>query len=280
MKIGTNVAIWDSATEEKISYLFQTIKSMGFDVIEMAIEVRDIKNIELIKNKLSQTGLIGVLCSAFLNGNLITDDDSTFNKGIHYIKDSVDLCEYLGIGILVGPIFGSLINTSLRNPDLKNAAFKRCVEGIKETGKYALEKNIKIAIEPLNRYDSSFINTVDEGLDLVKTVNLPNVGLNLDMYHMNIEEKHLIEAIKKAKEYLLHLHFSENDRGTLGTGHIPLKEISKAIKSMDYNNYAVIECGSPAVEAVANLLSYWRVYDYEIKKMVEESLKYLKEILS
>ena len=147
-------------------------------------------------------------------------------------------------------------------------------------GKYASDKKIKIAIEPLNRYESNFLNTAEEGIDLVSSINLKNIGLNLDTYHMNIEEKNPSEAILNAGKFLMHLHAPENDRGTPGTGNINWSEISDSLKKINFNGFVVMESGSPEVEEVARLGAFWRIYDWPQDKMAEEGLIFFKKILN
>lgn len=279
MKIGINTYLWQWPFNSERVDLLKKIKDFGYDGVEMTIEDRSKKNLEVIKDNIKKTNLECIVCSSFVEGNLISNDSAVIKKGVKYVKESIDLCEYLGASILVGPTYGSLINKDFLNPIVKNKARQQAVELLKDIGKYALDKKIKIAIEPINRYESNFLNTAHEGIYLVKEINLQNIGLNLDTYHMHIEEKNSKKVVLDSGKYLFHLHAPENDRGTPGTGAVDWCGIGEALKKINFEGFVVMESGSPQVEKVAKLGAFWRVYDYSQDKMAKEGLKFLRELL-
>jgi len=279
VKIGINTYLWQWPFNSERVDLLKKIKDFGYDGVEMTIEDRSKKNLEVIKDNIKKTSLECIVCSSFVEGNLISNDSAVIKKGVKYVKESIDLCEYLGASILVGPTYGSLINKDFLNPIVKNKARQQTVELLKDIGKYALDKKIKIAIEPINRYESNFLNTAHEGIYLVKEINLQNIGLNLDTYHMHIEEKNSKKAVLDSGKYLFHLHAPENDRGTPGTGAVDWCGIGEALKKINFEGFVVMESGSPHVEEVAKLGAFWRVYDYSQDKMAKEGLKFLRELL-
>lgn len=279
MRIGINTCLWLWPFNFERVELFKKIEDLGFDGVEMTIEDRSEKNLGIIKDYIQKTNLSRIVCSSFVKGNLIDDDYEIIKRGIQYVKESIDLCEYLGAKILVGPTYGSLINKDFLNTERKNKAKKQVIEILKDIGKYALEKRIKIAIEPINRYESNFLNTANEGIDLVKKINLPNIGLNLDTYHMNIEEKDSKAAVLNSGKYLFHLHAPENDRGTPGTGSVDWNGIAKSLEKINFDGFVVMESGSPKVEEVAKLGAFWRIYDYPQDEMAKKGLKFLRNLL-
>jgi len=279
VKIGINTYLWQWPFNSERVDLLKKIKDFGYDGVEMTIEDRSKKNLEVIKDNIKKTNLECIVCSSFVEGNLISNDSAVIKKGVKYVKESIDLCEYLGASILVGPTYGSLINKDFLNPIVKNKARQQAVELLKDIGKYALDKKIKIAIEPINRYESNFLNTAHEGIYLVKEINLQNIGLNLDTYHMHIEEKNSKKVVLDSGKYLFHLHAPENDRGTPGTGAVDWCGIGEALKKINFEGFVVMESGSPQVEKVAKLGAFWRVYDYSQDKMAKEGLKFLRELL-
>lgn len=280
MKIGINTALWQWPFGSKDINLFNKIQEFGYDAIEITIEDRSKKNIEIIRDSLKKTNLECIVCSSFVNGNLISENRETVEIGKNYAIESIDLCEYLGSSILVGPTYGSCVNPEFLNKKIKDKAKKQCIGLLKDIGSYSLRKKIKIAVEPLNRYESNFLNTAQEGLDLISKINLTNVGLNLDTYHMNIEEKSSKQAILDAGKVLFHLHAPENDRGTPGTGDVDWTGIAESLKRIDFGGFVVMESGSPKVEEVAKLGAFWRVYDYSRDKMALEGLNFLRKVLS
>ncbi len=113
-------------------------------------------------------------------------------------------------------------------------------------------------MEPLNRFETDLVNTVEQGLDLCDRIGRANVGLLLDTFHMNIEEKSFTEAMTRAGDRLFHMQVAENDRGTPGSGHVPWDEVFRALDAVGYNGSVVIESFLPTVAEIARAVSLWR----------------------
>lgn len=279
MKVGINTCLWHWPFNWERVDLFKKIEDIGYDAVEMTIEDRSKKNLKIIRESLKKTHLECIICSSFLEGNLISEDKKNVQKGKKYVMESIDLCEYLGADILVGPVYGSLVNEAFLNTEVKNRAKRQCIELLKGIGQYALDKRIRIAVEPLNRYETNFLNTAEEGLELISEVNLENIGLLLDTYHMGIEEKNPNLAVLNAGKHLFHIHAPENDRGTPGTGNVDWSGMSESLKKIEFNGFVVMESGSPKAEEVAKCGGFWRVYDYPQDEMAVEGYKFLRNIL-
>ena len=123
------------------------------------------------------------------------------------------------------------------------------------------------------------INTSEQALRFVTEVNLPNVGIHLDTFHVNIEEKSFHQAITTAGKHLVHLHVCENDRGTPGTGLIDWKQVAKALKEVDYKGDATIESFTPECKTIAAAAAIWRKLAPSQDEMASEGLKFLRKLL-
>ncbi len=142
----------------------------------------------------------------------------------------------------------------------------------------ALEvNNIKLGIEPLNRYETDFINTVDEGLHLCSLINHSNVGLLLDVYHMNIEEKNICSSIKRAKNKLFHFHVAENDRGIPGSGTLDFDSIFETLKEINYSGYVTLEMFIQANKQTSKDLFTWRDIEVDPYKAIKDSHLFLSK---
>ena len=115
----------------------------------------------------------------------------------------------------------------------------------KEAAAYAAKSNIKLSVEPLNRFECYVLNTVADAADVVRQVGAPNYGLLYDTFHGNIEEKDPVGVIAPHIAQINHVHFSENDRGTPGKGHVPWAATMKALKQAGYDDWCVIEAFGP-----------------------------------
>ena len=124
--------------------------------------------------------------------------------------------------------------------------------------RYAEDKGVTLALEPLNRFETSFINLTEQALELMRMIDSPRVKLMMDTFHANIEEKSLGKAIEAAGQNLVHVHANENDRGTPGTGHVAWNEIAAALKKVKFDGTLVIESFSTEVKEIARAAAVWR----------------------
>lgn len=158
--------------------------------------------------------------------------------------------------------------------------WKYCVEGLKELGWFAEDHGVYLTVEPLNRFKSYFINTTEDVVKLVKEVNHPNIKVNLDIFHMNIEEKSIGKAIKQAGDLLYHVHVCENDRGAPGSGLINWGEFRDSLLDIDYNRWLVIESFNPEIKDLAEASSTWRHIERDQDSLAKNGLIFLRELFS
>ena len=145
---------------------------------------------------------------------------------------------------------------------------------------YANTKGIKLALEPLNRFETDMINVVSQGLQFIKDVNMDNVGLHLDTFHMHLEEKSSPAAIRLAGDKIFHFHACENDRGVPGTGQVYWAEIGKALKQTGYQGPVVIESFTDQVKEIARAVCIWREIAPSQDAIAEQGLKFIKTIFA
>jgi D-psicose/D-tagatose/L-ribulose 3-epimerase len=151
------------------------------------------------------------------------------------------------------------------------------VKNLKELAAYARAKGVTICIEPLNRFETDFLNTCDQGLRLVRAVKSPAVKLHLDTFHMNIEEKDQAAAILKAGKLLGHFHACGSDRGTPGGDHIAWPAIVKALKAVGYKGDVVIESFTTDVKVIARAAAIWRRIEPRRNDIAIKGLAFLRK---
>src|SRR5207237_545298 len=161
----------------------------------------------------------------------------------------------------------------------KAQQWKTVVKHLKEIAKYAEQKGVTICLEPLNRFETDFINTCDQGLKMIADVASPALKLHLDTFHMNIEEKNQAKSIKKAGKQLAHVHACGSDRGTPGGDHIAWPEIVKALKSIKYDGDVVIESFTTDVKVIARAAAIWRRMEPTRDEIAVKGLKFLRKTL-
>jgi D-psicose/D-tagatose/L-ribulose 3-epimerase len=164
----------------------------------------------------------------------------------------------MGCPRIIGPLYSVVGLIGSHDDKTKALHFKLVVKNLKQLAKHAEKKGVLLCIEPLNRFETDFLNTCDQGLRLVKAINSPAVKLHLDTFHMNIEEKHQGAAILKAGKHLGHFHACGTDRGVPGGDSLDWKPIVAALKKIGYKNDVVIESFTTDVKVIARAAAIWR----------------------
>jgi D-psicose/D-tagatose/L-ribulose 3-epimerase len=180
---------------------------------------------------------------------------------------------------LIGPVYSSVGRADAVPADEYKQQWKTVVGNLKKVCKYAEKKGKLICMEPLNRFETDFINTCDQGLKMIKDVGSPALKLHLDTFHMNIEEKNQAAAIRKAGKLLGHVHACGSDRGTPGSDHIDWKSIAKALKDVHYKGDVVIESFTTDVKVIARAAAIWRKIEPSRNDIAVKGLKFLQKTL-
>src|SRR5438034_10260970 len=153
------------------------------------------------------------------------------------------------------------------------------MKNVQDLARYADARGRQICIEPLNRCETDFLNTCDQGLKLIKAVGSKAVRLHLDTFHMNIEEKFQGPAIRKAGKVLGHFHACGSDRGTPGNDHLDWKPIAGALKAVGYKGDVVIESFTTDVKVIARAAAIWRRIEPTRDEIATKGIKFLRKIL-
>ena len=278
MKFGANTFIWRSpfSTDDDLD-LIPKLKEMGFDLIEVAVEDPALIDLNILKNTLETNGMGVVTCGAFGPGrNLSSLDEKERNAAKDYLIWMIDAAEHLGSEVVIGPMYSAVGKARLESEQDREIEWQYAVDGLKEMCAYAEKKSIKLAFEPLNRFETDLINVVDQGLRLIDDVGAENLGFHLDTFHMHLEEKDSVAAIKKAGEKVFHIHACENDRGVPGTGQVEWKGVFQALGEIGYEGHVVIESFTPEVKSIARAVCIWREIAPDQDSIAREGLKFIK----
>jgi len=259
MRFGINSFLFVSPFTTDSVKLFPKFKKWGFDSVEIPVE--DPSHIDPVKVKaaLDKNGLVcGSICACMGPGRDFRGTAEEQKTAMDYCKALVDQAVVLGHAKIIGPVYSVVGKADAVEPAQQKVEFQLVVKNLKELGKYAESKGITICVEPLNRFETDFLNTCDQGLKLLKAVNSKALRLHLDTFHMNIEEKNQAEAIKKAGKLLGHFHACGTDRGTPGGDSLDWKPIVAALKAVKYDGDVVIESFTTDVKVIARAAAIWR----------------------
>jgi D-psicose/D-tagatose/L-ribulose 3-epimerase len=280
MRFGINTFLFTSPFTNESTKWFKTFKSWGFDSVEIAVEHESHVDPAYLKSELNRNGLVcGTLCGAFGPGRDLRGTREEQQGSLDYIHWLIDAMVVLDSPTLVGPMYSAVGRAEFVPPKERKAQWKLVTKHLKTICKYAEKRKKMIALEPLNRFETDFINTCDQAIQMIKDVGSPALSVHLDTFHMNIEEKDPAGAIRKAGKLLGHLHACGSDRGTPGNDHIEWKSIAAALRNIGYKRDVVIESFTPDVLVIAKAASIWREMEPRKTDIAIKGLKFLKRTL-
>lgn len=282
MRFGANTFIFSSpfSTDQHLG-LVKKFKDMGLDLIEVAVEDPELVDLDVLKKELEAQDLSVVVCGAFgPDRNISSLDPEIRAAAKEYFYWMIDAAEILGSPTVIGPMYSAVGKPRLADPEDRKMEWGLAVKGLKEASLYAQAKGIKLAFEPLNRFETDMINIVEQGLELIKDVGEPNFGLHLDTFHMHLEEKDSAAAIKLAGDRVFHIHACENDRGVPGTGQVKWEAVFDALAEIGYDGDIVIESFTPEVKTIARAVCIWRKIAPDQDAIVQEGTAFLKSLVA
>jgi D-psicose/D-tagatose/L-ribulose 3-epimerase len=280
MRIGINTFLFTSPFTNESTKLFPQFKKWGFETIEIPIEDPSHVDASEVKRELDKTGLVcGTVCACMGPGRDFRGTPEEQKTAMDYCTALIDEMVVLGCPSLVGPVYSVVGKADAVEPAQQKKEWALVVKNLKELCKYAEKRDVQICVEPLNRFETDFLNTIDQALKLVKDVGSKALKIHLDTFHMNIEEKNQAAAIRKAGKLLGHFHACGSDRGTPGNDHIDWKPIAKALKDVKYKGDVVIESFTTDVKVIARAAAIWRRIEPTRDEIAVKGLKHLKKVL-
>ncbi|MFC1780670.1 sugar phosphate isomerase/epimerase family protein [Planctomycetota bacterium] len=276
MKIGFNMFLWTTYVTEKYIPTIETLKKIGYDGVEIPLFEGKVSHYEKLGKILRDNGLgcTGVTCIPDEARNPISAKAENRKGALEYLKWLIDCCEALDSKILCGHLCQPLGFFTGEGPT--ETEKKRAAEVIGKAADYAEKAGVVLAVEFLNRFECYFLNTVADTVEHVKQVNRPNVGMLFDTFHANIEEKDPVGCISKNIKFIKHIHISENDRGTPGTGHIDWPGTFKALRSGGYDGWLVVEAFGRALPDLAAATKVWRDFFESQEQVYTDGLELIR----
>jgi D-psicose/D-tagatose/L-ribulose 3-epimerase len=278
MRCGINSFLFTSPFTTESSALFRQFRRWGFDTVEIPIEDPSHIDPAKVRAAADKAGIaIGSVCACMGPGRDFRGTAEEQATAMTYCKALIDQAVVLGCPSLIGPVYSVVGKADAVEPAQQKQEWALVVKNLKELAAYARAKGVTICIEPLNRFETDFLNTCDQGLRLVRAVKSPAVKLHLDTFHMNIEEKDQAAAIRKAGKLLGHFHACGSDRGTPGGDHIAWPSIVKALKAVGYKGDVVIESFTTDVKVIARAAAIWRRIEPRRNDIAVKGLAFLRK---
>lgn len=275
MKVGFNLLLWTGVATEEHLPIMEKIKKMGGDGVEIPMFSLDASPWETLATELDNLDM-GRTCVVVMpeETSLIDSDAAVRKRGIEFLKGCVDACQVLGAEAFGGPIYNPVGKLSGRGPT--EDEIKYAVEGLRAVGEHAQGSEVRLSVEPLNRFESYFVNTQADCAKIIDAVGLDCVGQMYDTFHANIEEKDPIAAIHDGGARINHVHICANDRGTPGEDHIPWEATFSALKHIGYDGWLTIEAFGHRIPELAAATCIWRPVSPSEDHVVLEGIKHIR----
>ncbi len=275
MKYGFNLLLWTGHVSEADLPIFKALKKAGYDGVEIPLFEGTPDHYARLGEHLDKLALGVTTVSVLGQGhNPLSADKAERKAALARAKWALDCSAALGSPILAGPMhseIGFFSGSAATSQERKRGlAFHLAA------GDYAAQKHVRFAVEALNRFECYFLNTMEQLSLYLDEVDHPHVKAMYDTFHSNIEEKDPVAAIKTIKRHLIHVHVSENDRGTPGKGHVPWDATYNALKAAKYEGWMTIEAFGRAIPALAAATRVWRDFFPNKEEVYKFGLKHMK----
>jgi D-psicose/D-tagatose/L-ribulose 3-epimerase len=276
MKFGVNTFIWTANFDRSNLPLLPQLKAGGFDGVEVPLfRPAEFATADIARG-LAENGLECTICSVLTGGlSIISDDAAVRRKTRVHMEECVKTAAEVGAKIMAGPLYSPVgyLPGRRRTAD----EWKWAVDCYQSLGPVLQQYGVTIAIEPLNRFETYFLNTAQDAAALCDQIGHPNVGVLFDTFHANIEEKDIAQGYRTVGRHLKHVHTCENDRGIPGTGHVEWKSVFQALHDLKYDGWLTIESFGFALGELSAAASIWRDIAPTPESIAYEGVKFLRK---
>ena len=278
MKIGISAFAWTARFTDTHLKLLPEIKSMGFSALEVPMFNPEALPTDKIRDAFEENDLECTVCAILPKPyNPISPNQQIRSESIEHLSRCVQASALMGSKILCGPLCAPIGYLPKHRPTEREwswvlEAFQRLESVLDST-------DMTLCIEPVNRSETFFLRTAQEAKHLCESIGNPRIGVIVDTFHANIEEKSISAAILSLGKHLRHVHISENDRGPLGRGHVPFDEIILALRKIDYDGYLLIEGFGHNPKEKYSPGYLWANVEVTPEELAFEGMKYLSGLL-
>ena len=278
MKLGVSAFAWAGKFESWLLDLLPAILDLGMDGFEIPMFDPALLPAAEIRSAFEQSGLECTVCAILPDGiNPISPDAGVRKKARRHLQQCVEMTASLGAKLLGGPLYAPIGYFTGERPTADERQW--AVEAFQSVGDTLEAYDVTLAIEPVNRSETFFLRTADEAVALCQAVGHPRVGVTIDTFHANIEEKNPAAAVLSLRHRLRHMHISENDRGLLGSGHVDFPGIIKALRAIGYQGYLMIEGFGFLPEVKDGPGALWADRNVSPMEIASQGAVYLRNLL-
>ncbi|HWQ56558.1 MAG TPA: sugar phosphate isomerase/epimerase family protein [Bryobacteraceae bacterium] len=279
MKYGVNAFIWTANFGPSDLPLLPPIKQHGFDGVEVGIFAAPTFPAAAIRKGVEASGLECTCCSVLPEGlHAGSSDPEIRRKTVQHLSACVQAVAEAGSKIIAGPLYSPVgyLPGRRRTTD----EWRWAVESFQALGPVGTECGVTLCLEPLNRFETYFLNTASDAAAFCDAVNHPNIGILFDTFHANIEERDIAQGFRTVAKHLKHVHTCENDRGAPGSGHVEWDAVFAALRDVGYDGWLTIESFGFSLGALSAAASIWRDIAPTPESIAWDGIQFLKRKMS
>lgn len=275
MKYGMNLLLWSGEINEGLMPVLEKLKAIGFDGVEIPMFNLDLDYASWGR-RLDDLGLSRTAVTVRnLEDNPISPDATIRARGVELNRRTLDCCAAVGAETLVGPYHSAIGIFSGTGPTVDE--WKWGVDSMRSVAEHAGSVGVQLGVEALNRFECYLLNAHADAARFARQVDHPACGIMYDTFHANIEEKSPAGVLTEIRDCLRHVHISENDRSTPGTGNIDWKATFGGLKNIDYDGWLVIEAFGMALPELAAATKIWRRMFHDEIELATQGLRFMKQ---
>jgi D-psicose/D-tagatose/L-ribulose 3-epimerase len=275
MQFGMNLLLWTDHLHDGLMPVLEQLKKIGYDGVEIPIFKPDERLHAEWGKRLDDFGFRRTAVTIRTDAdNPISSDPKIRAAGVEATKRTLDSCQALGAESICGPFHSAIGLFSGAGPTKDE--WKWGVESMQKVAEHAQQTGVMLAVEYLNRFETYFLTCAADTARFITEVNHPSCRMMYDTFHANIEEKGIAEAIRTAAPHTVHVHISENDRGTPGEGHVAWQETFDTLHEVGYDGWMVVEAFGLALPEISAATKIWRRMYRSEEQLATDALKFMK----
>jgi len=274
MKYSVHAGLWMAQWTDEITPILKTVADLGYDGIEVSLLGMSDEKAAALGKSVREFGL-EVTCSDGLSTekDITSEDPAVREAGIEYLKWAIRTTALIGSRGLAGVLYAPW---GVYDPENKTVRAERSAAAFAAVEDELEKHNVTLGLEAINRFETDLVNTSAEAVAMAKASGSKRVGVLLDTFHLNIEEKDIGTAITSAADNLVHFHVSDNDRGVPGSGHVPWDTVRDALQQIQYDSWIVAEMFVIAGNPASKDLNIWRNIEPEATRAAEQALSFMR----
>ncbi len=274
MKYSVHAGLWMAQWTDDITPILKTVADLGYDGIEVSLLGMSDEKAAALGKSVREFGL-EVTCSDGLSieKDITSPDASVREAGIEYLKWAIRTTSLIGSRGLAGVLYAPW---GVYDPANKAIRAERSAAAFAAVESELESHDVTLGLEAINRFETDLVNTSAEAVAMARASGSKRVGVLLDTFHLNIEEKNIEQAITSAADKLVHFHVSDNDRGVPGSGHVPWDKVRLALNKIHYDAWIVAEMFVIAGNPASKDLNIWRNIEPEPTVAAEQALAFMR----